>query len=39
VRATAPVEPDAARHRIFARFTDAAGVVRGSTSVAVQTSP
>jgi hypothetical protein len=29
---------DPARHRIFVQFEDAAGITRGSTSVAVQTS-
>ncbi len=34
---SAPITPDPATKRIFVRFKDANGVVRGSTSVAVQT--
>jgi hypothetical protein len=37
ISANAAISLDAATKRIFLRFRDAAGVVRGSTSVAVQT--
>jgi hypothetical protein len=36
VSGTGWIEPDAARNRISVRFTDAGGVTRGSTSVAVR---
>ena len=38
VSATGPVPLDPARNRVFVRFSDAAGVSRGSASVAVQTA-
>jgi hypothetical protein len=37
VAASDHVAADPANHRLFVRFTDAAGVLRGATSVAVQT--
>jgi hypothetical protein len=36
---TGPIAFDPANHRVFIRFTDASGVTRGATSVAVSTSP
>jgi len=38
VSATGPVPLDPARNRVFVRFRDAAGVSRGSASVALQTA-
>ncbi|MGH7393795.1 MAG: hypothetical protein ACREM3_30710, partial [Candidatus Rokuibacteriota bacterium] len=37
VRALAPVAFDPGVNRVYVRFQDAAGVVRGATSVAVRT--
>jgi len=39
VAADGPVGLDPAQSRVFVRFTDEFGVIRGSTSVAVQTDP
>ncbi len=39
VNATGPVALDPASSRIFLRFTDQLGEVRGATSVAVQNEP